>query len=116
MRVAYGLPAVTRFDQITSNTGVQDKLRLLYQNVDNIDLWVGMLAEDHVGGGSTGRLVRAGLIDQFTRLRDGDAFWYQRQFSGQTLQTLESTTLAKIIARNSDTTNLQQNVFFFKAS
>ena len=116
VRVAYGLPAVTRFDQITSNTEVQDKLRLLYRNVNNIDLWVGMLAEDHVAGGSTGRLVRAGLIDQFTRLRDGDAFWYQRQFSGSLLRQLESTTLASIIARNTNTTNLQGNVFFFKAS
>ena len=116
VRAAYGLPKVTSFSQITSDTVLAGKLQQLYGNVNNIDAWVGALAEDHVPGTSTGALVRAALIDQFTRLRDGDAFWYQRQFSGQTLQALESTTLAKIIARNTDTTNLQSNVLFFKAS
>src|SRR5207237_8610383 len=77
VRVAYGLPAVTAFSQISSDPVIQQKLQQLYQNVDNIDLWVGALAEDHVAGTSTGPLIRAGLIDQFTRLRDGDSFWYQ---------------------------------------
>ena len=116
VRAAYGLPRVTRFDQISSNPEIQAKLQQLYGNVNNIDLWVGALAEDHVGGGSTGRLIRAGLIDQFTRLRDGDSFWYQRQFSGAQLRQLENTTLSQIIARNTTTTNLQDNAFFFKAS
>src|SRR5204863_625191 len=77
VRVAYGLPAVTSFSQISSDPTIQTKLQQLYQNVDNIDLWVGALAEDHVPGTSTGPLIRAGLIDQFTRLRDGDSFFYK---------------------------------------
>src|SRR5207249_8740239 len=79
VRAAYGLRRVTAFSQITSNVDVQNKLRSLYGNVNNIDLWVGALAEDHVAGSSTGPLIRAALKDQFTRLRDGDRFWYQNQ-------------------------------------
>ena len=57
------------------------------------------------------------LVDQFTRLRDGDRFYYQNLVpDGIGRQALESTTLAKIIVRNTDTTNLQANVFVFKAS
>ena len=54
MRAAYGLPRVTSFAQITKNVDLQQKLQSLYGTVDNIDAWVGGLAEDHVRGGNTG--------------------------------------------------------------
>jgi hypothetical protein len=114
IRAAYGLPRVTSFSQITSDTALQAKLQALYGSVNNIDAWVGMLAEDHVAGSSTGPLIRAVLVDQFTRIRDGDRYWYERTYSGQALQTLENTTLADVIRRNTALTNLQSNVFFFR--
>ncbi len=46
-RVAFGLPAVTSFSQITSDPVLQQKLATLYGDVNNVDLWVGGLAEDH---------------------------------------------------------------------
>src|SRR5205823_10685099 len=120
VRVAYGLPAVTNFAQITSNTEVQAKLQQLYQNVNNIDLWVGALAEGHVPGTSTGPLVRAGLIDQFTRLRDGDSFFYRNPnmalpFSASDLSALENDrTLADLIRLDSGADVIQDNIFFFR--
>ena len=115
-RAAYGLPRVTSFAQISSDPNVQANLAELYGTVDNIDLWVGALAENHVQGGSVGPTLRAIIGDQFTRLRDGDRFWYQKAFAGTTtLPQLESTTLTDIIKRNTTLTNLQSNTFFFKA-
>src|SRR5262245_5822197 len=114
IRAAYGLPRVTDFSQITSDAELQTKLQALYGSVNNIDAWVGMLAEAHWAGRSTGPPVRAVLVDQFTRLRDGDRYWYERSYSGPALQTLEHTTLADVIRRNSALTNLQSNVFFFR--
>jgi hypothetical protein len=116
IRAAYGLPRVTDFGQITSNTQLQQALARLYHNVNNIDPWIGALAEDHVPGTSTGPLIRAGLIDQFTRLRDGDRFWYQNQaiYLPPGEPPIGSTTLAAVIARNTEITNLQPNVFFFQ--
>lgn len=114
-RRAYGLPAVASFAQIARNPETQRKLQELYGSVDNIDLWVGALAEDHVPGGSVGPTVRAILADQFGRLRAGDRFWYERNFAGQDLQDLRNTTLTDILRRNTALTNLQQDSFFFKA-
>lgn len=116
IRRQYGLPGVTSFSQISSNPEVQAKLEALYGNVDNIDAWVGMLAEDHVPGSSVGATPRAVIADQFERLRDGDRFWYEKAFSGRELKALRETTLADLIRRNTELTNLQGNVFFFRAT
>ncbi len=113
VRAAYGLPKVTSFAQITSDTALAAKLQSLYGSVDNIDLWVGGLAENHLAGSSVGATFQRIMVDQFTRLRDGDRFWYQRDLSPQDLQRVQNTHLADVIARNSTITNLQPNVFIF---
>jgi len=115
VREAYGLPRVTQFSQISSDPDVQQTLKTLYGSVDNIDLWVGALAEDHAPGASVGQLAKTIIADQFQRLRDGDRFWYQRVFSGRTLAELEQTTLSSIIQRNTTVNNLQGIVFFMSA-
>jgi len=114
-REAYGLPRVTSFAEITTDVALQNKLEEMYGSVENIDLWVGGLAEDHVPGGSVGMTFRTIIADQFMRLRDGDRFWYQNSFFDEQRNRLEHTRLADIIKRNSTTNNLQDNVFFFKA-
>jgi hypothetical protein len=59
--------------------------------------------------------VQTILVDQFTNLRDGDSFWYQRIFSGHELQEIENTTLADVIERNTEITGLSDNVFFVES-
>ncbi|MBA4019748.1 MAG: peroxidase [Pirellula sp.] len=116
MRAAYGLKKVTSFAQITSDVELQKQLQAAYGTVDKIDAWVGGLAEKHQPGSSVGELFSRILVDQFTRLRDGDRFWYQNTFSKADVQKLEQTTLADVIRNNTTTTNLQRDVFFFHAS
>jgi hypothetical protein len=118
VRAAYGLPRVTSFAQITSNVQVQQELQQVYGSVNNIDPFVGALAEDHVPGSDVGPLLRAGLADQFTRLRDGDRFFYLNEsFSPEEQRILQQgNTLAKVIEANTGITNLQSDVFVFKAS
>jgi hypothetical protein len=112
-RAAMGLPRVTSFGQITSDAALAGKLQSLYGSVDNVDLWVGVLAEDHVGGGSVGALGSRMIADQFRRLRDGDRLFYQNLFTGTALATLIATTLTGIVKDNTSLTNLQPNAFLF---
>ena len=118
LRVDLGLPAVTRFDQITSNVQVQQELQAAYGSVNNIDAFEGGLAEDHVAGSDVGPLFQAIMVNQFTRLRDGDRFFYlNEQFSRSELALLyQGNTLAKVIEANTPVTNLQRDVFVFDAS
>lgn len=117
MRAAYGLAPVTSFSQINSNATVANGLQSLYGNVNNIDSFIGGEAENHVSGGSVGPLFTNILVNQFERTRDGDRFWYQREFSGTALNILNSTTLRNILSRNATLiTNLQDEPFFFNSS
>ena len=115
VRVAYGLKPVKTFSEITSNKQLQATLAAAYGNVNNIDLWVGGLVEDHVPGTSLGPLFGRIIASQFQRLRDGDRFWYERDFQGAELTELRNTSLATIIRNNTTTHNLQPNVFEFRA-
>ncbi|MEP3478916.1 MAG: peroxidase family protein [Fuerstiella sp.] len=112
IREDLGLDPIVSFSQITSDVELAAALEATYGSVDNIDLWVAGLAEDHLEGSSLGETFTTIIVDQFERLRDGDSHWYQNVFEGQQLHELESTTLADIIERNSDVTGLQDNIFF----
>lgn len=116
VREAYGLARVTSFEEITSDTELAATLAELYGSVDNIDVWVGGLAEDHAAGSSVGELFQTIIADQFARLRDGDRFWYQDVYSGGELRSIERTTLADVLQRNTELTNLQRDVFRMTAS
>jgi hypothetical protein len=80
----------------------------VYADVEDIDLWVGALAEDPVNGGHVGEVAFYVIVNQFRALRDGDRYWYQAGmysgdpdgFSMQEVADLEATTLADVIRRN----------------
>ncbi|MCA9192376.1 MAG: hypothetical protein KDB03_11460 [Planctomycetales bacterium] len=116
VREAVGLPRVTSFADITCNPEVQSKLEQLYGSVDDIDLWVGLLAEDHVQGTSVGETLQRIIGDQFERLRNGDRLWYQQTMSGRLRQQMDRTRLSDIVSRNTGLENLQANVFVFDSS
>jgi len=123
MRQDYGLSAITDFTDITSDTAVSDALASVYANVDEIDPWIGMLAEDHVAGSSMGELMQLIILDQFERLRDGDRFFFMNPDDpmnlgglladlGMTTGDMDSTTLSEVLERVTGYTSFQPNVFF----
>ena len=118
VRQAYGLRPVTSFAQITSNVTVQKELQKAYGTVQAIDPFEGGLAEDHVAGSDLGPLFTRIIADQFNRLRAGDRFFYQNEsWNADELRIFnQGDTLAKVIAANTGITNLQADVFKFRAS
>jgi hypothetical protein len=119
VRVAYGLPAVKSFADISKDPEVQAALRKTYgttptgqDNVDAVDPFEGMLAEDHVAG-DAGPTEKAILVKQFVALRNGDRFFYLNESFNSTEQALiqQGNTLAKVIQNNTSITNLQADVF-----
>ncbi len=112
MREALGLTRVTQFGQITSDTDLAEALFDTYGDVNEIDLWVGGLAEDNVTGSQLGEVFQAIMVQQFTALRDGDRFWWERDLTANERDRVKDTTLAEIIRNNTDIgSELQDNVF-----
>ncbi len=112
-RIDFELAPAESFSDITSNPELQLALETAYGDVDKIDVWVGGLAEDHVEGAMVGPLLQKIIADQFTRLRDGDWFWYENVFRDADLQWLQSITLTKIIRMNTEIDQeIQDDVFF----
>jgi hypothetical protein len=100
MRVEMGLEPKASFSEISADSATQARLASVYANVDDIDLWVGVLAEDSFNGGHVGELAFHVIRLQFDRLRGGDRYWYQVNLSPSEVADIESTTLADVIRRN----------------
>jgi len=112
IRQDVGLPAIGTTQEITSNPAVAATLAALYENINDIDPWVGMLAEDHVPNSLFGETTLRIVAEQFQRLRDGDRFYYENDplLSLEDIQTIKNTRLADIIRRNFDIT-IHDDVF-----
>lgn len=70
-----GLPRLqTQADLHTaiSNGGLVDRITALYRHPDNIDVWLGGLAEDFLPQARTGPLFACIIGKQMKALRDGD--------------------------------------------
>ena len=115
-RAALGLAKATSFADLTDDVAVQQQLAAAYSSVDDVDLWVGGLAEDHIPGGSVGETFAKIIADQFQRLRAGDRLWYQNSMRGSELARVDGTKLTDVIRRNTGLTNLQSNAFVFQAT
>ena len=111
---------LARYDSFLDLTGGDTELAAafasVYDTVDDVDLWIGGLAEAQVNGGLLGETFNTIVADQFLRLRDGDRFFYQNDL--EHLQLLDADIanirLSDIIRRNSSITSIQDNAFIAK--
>lgn len=112
VREYFGLERKKDFTEVSSNAKIQSRLASVYTSVDEIDVWVGGLAEDPVKGGMVGELVRSVLIPQFESLRDGDRFWYQNDLSRNELRMIKGIRLSDVIRNNTTIDQeISDNVF-----
>ena len=100
LREAYGLAPAVTFSEISTDPDVVAALASVYATPDDVDAWIGGLAEDHVTGALVGETLRTVLASQFEALRDGDRFWYQRTLGRRDVRRAERMTLARIVRAN----------------
>ncbi len=104
-RIALGLSRKSSFYEITSDRQTHRNLQAAYDNkIEQIDPWIGGLAEDRLPGAEVGELIFHVLREQFQRLRDGDRFWFQAPDAGfserEISQLWTETSLAQVIRDN----------------
>ncbi|XP_050401147.1 peroxidase-like protein 3 [Patella vulgata] len=88
----------------------------IYRSVDDIDVFVGGLAEPPLGGSQLGPTFTCILAQQFRDLKFGDSFWHEtkdrkRGFKSDQLESLKRISLAKIICEEIGLDRIQRNPF-----
>ena len=116
-RRALGLKPYTSFAELTKDPVLRQSFESTYGSIDDVDLFMGGLAERHAFGAVVGQTFQVIIARQFEALRAGDRFfWLNQSFDRQTAAMINSTTLATLIRRNTDTTTLQEHVFIAATS
>lgn len=113
IRSHLGLGEVRSFDDIGIDPSEAQTMRELYLSVDDIDPWVGMLAERHMPGAMFGETIMHLMKEQFVALRDGDRFYFENdpELTSEEKQMIRETGLAKVVKENSNLEAMQENVF-----
>lgn len=103
------------FSDISSDLNVQSRLSNAYGSVDNVEAWIGLVAEDQLQDSSMGMTMFNIWNDEFSRLRDGDRFFYLTEdlFPQQLINDFprlneiytETETMRQIVLRNSGVTS-----------
>lgn len=74
-----GLGKARTFDDLVEHLDRQalKQMSMLYESVDDVDLYTGALAEIPEPGSLVGPTFSCLIVDQFARLQKGDRFWYE---------------------------------------
>jgi prostaglandin-endoperoxide synthase 2 len=105
-RAAYQFPRITSFSEISSNPAVQSELERLYGNVDRIDYYVGLFAEDTVPNSVLSPLIGTLVaIDAFSQALTNPLLnpniYHERAFSPLGMELIEKTRrLTDVLHRN----------------
>ncbi|XP_061590239.1 eosinophil peroxidase [Cololabis saira] len=99
--------------QVLGNNNLARRLLQLYGTPDNIDAWLGGVAEPFVQGGRVGPLFACLIANQFQRIRQGDRLWYENPgvFTERQRAALSSVRLSSIICDNTGITNVPIDAF-----
>lgn len=112
-----GLSPITDWNDLERVVGPKSahRMQLAYNSIDDIDLFVGGLAERPVVGGLVGPVFACIIAQQFSNLRKGDRFWYENgdfesSFTPAQLQSIRQVNLAQAICRTIGSGTLQPHV------
>ena len=112
LRTSLGLPRLNSFDDLTEDSEDADLMKSIYGTIDNVDPWVGMLAEPHIEGALFGNLVTTMMERQFQSLREGDRFYFENMdFSIDEMENVFSVSMRDLLMRNTSISIMQDDVF-----
>ncbi|XP_074513623.1 eosinophil peroxidase-like [Sebastes fasciatus] len=102
--------------KVLKNRKLAKELISLYRKPDNIDVWLGGVAEPFVPGGRVGPLFACLIATQFQKVRQGDRFWWENKgvFTKDQRYSLKQTSLARIICDNTGITEVPAQPFQYR--
>ncbi|KAL4231588.1 heme binding [Mactra antiquata] len=120
-----GLPVASHFGTgagglVDIDSDVAERLKHLYSDPNDIDLFTGGLSEHHVHEGRVGPTFACIIGRQFHNLKRGDRFWYENNFrkigfTEDQLNEIKKIKLSHLICRNTNTIYMARNAFNVKS-
>uniref|UniRef100_A0A2I3GWV5 Eosinophil peroxidase n=1 Tax=Nomascus leucogenys TaxID=61853 RepID=A0A2I3GWV5_NOMLE len=104
---------LAQLSRVLKNQDLARKFLNLYGTPDNIDIWIGAIAEPLLPGARVGPLLACLFENQFRRARDGDRFWWQKRgvFTKRQRKALRRISLSRIICDNTGITMVSRDIF-----
>ncbi|XP_008569477.1 PREDICTED: lactoperoxidase isoform X1 [Galeopterus variegatus] len=102
-----------QLDSVLQNEMLAKKLLDLYGTPDNIDIWMGAIAEPLVERGRVGPLLACLLGKQFQQIRDGDRFWWESPgvFTEKQQDSLRKMSFSRLVCDNTHITKVPLDPF-----
>jgi len=104
LRENEGYARLKSFGQVSKHSRFNKSMSKMYPTVDDIDPWLGLIAEKATGNSLLGTTASSIISKQFRNLRDADRFWYTHAYKTEFSKAIEGQTLMDIIVRNSAVT------------
>ncbi|KAM8817284.1 eosinophil peroxidase [Rhynchonycteris naso] len=104
---------LAQLSRVLRNRGLARKFLHLYGTPDNIDIWIGAIAEPLLPGARVGPLLACLFENQFIRARSGDRFWWQKKgvFTKRQRKALSQVSLSRIVCDNTGITTVSRDIF-----
>ena len=118
-----GLGRVRSFSELSDliPRAIVERFQLIYNDVEDVDLFIGGLSETSVPGGLVGPTFQCLIGDQFKRTMAGDRYFYDSgdspgKFTEPQLAEIRKSSLARITCDNGDDIHSIQPLAFRKTS
>ncbi|XP_045695279.1 LOW QUALITY PROTEIN: eosinophil peroxidase-like [Phyllostomus hastatus] len=104
---------LAQLSRVLRNQDLARKFLNVYGTPDNIDIWIGAIAEPLLPGARVGPLLACLFENQFRRARRGDRFWWQKRgvFTKRQRRALRQISLSRIVCDNTGITTVSRDIF-----
>ncbi|XP_037019646.2 eosinophil peroxidase [Artibeus jamaicensis] len=104
---------LAQLSRVLRNQDLARKFLNVYGTPDNIDIWIGAIAEPLLPGARVGPLLACLFENQFRRARTGDRFWWQKRgvFTKRQRRALRKISLSRIVCDNTGITSVPRHIF-----
>lgn len=111
MRESMGLPRIESFSDPIFQGEFGARMASIYDSPDDIDLWVGALAEDQIGNSMLGQTMTYIVAGQFAATAAADPNFFTNHATSSEMAWLGTLTLSDIIRWNSTNSAIDDTAF-----
>eukprot|EP00096_Caligus_rogercresseyi_P003240 TRINITY_DN1596_c0_g1_i2.p1 TRINITY_DN1596_c0_g1~~TRINITY_DN1596_c0_g1_i2.p1 ORF type:complete len:496 (-),score=83.22 TRINITY_DN1596_c0_g1_i2:208-1695(-) len=102
------------FSRVVSSPELVPRLQQIYEDVDDVDVFLGGVLERKAGDALIGETFQCLVGDQFKKLKFGDRLWYEEEgiFTQGQVQEIRNANIARVLCDNGQHLGYMQPLAF----